>query len=247
MRNRFLFLFIILIVNLGGCAKKMNFYQSDKVIEDFQPLNFEFDYLTAKARIVLEESNGKTTKGTFHLRAKKDSVVWFSMTPGLGIEALRGIVTADRIRIKDRINQQDIDMSFEEFEDKFGIKLSLDLFQNLLYANIPTSYSFRDRLLRVGKFFELTQTQEGVRYFSKINTRHGKVEELTSTSLDERGVLLANYQNFKNINNQPFPNKILYKISFRNSDENNHNHSIVQMEMNKIDLTETAITFPFRN
>jgi hypothetical protein len=246
MTKNSIIIFIFFLVLMGSCRSRTNFYTSGKVMEDFEPMNFDFNYLTAKARIVIEESNGKSTKGTFHLRAKKDSVVWFSMTPGLGIEAVRGIITKDRIKIKDRINNQDIDMGFDDFEEKFGIKLSLNLFENLLYANIPHEYSYRDRLLRVGKYFELTQVQDGVRYFSKISTKHGKVEELSSISMVEKGSLLASYKSYKEINSQPFPIQILLKVSIKHPEEATTNHSIIKMEMNKVEIPETPLTFPFR-
>jgi hypothetical protein len=247
MTKNFSIAFIFYMALFGACSQKTSQFSSDKAMEEFHPEYFDFEYLTAKARIVIEEPNGKSTKGTFHLRAKKDSVVWFSMTPGLGIEALRGIITEDRIRVKDRISHQDIDMMFEEFEEKYGIKISLQLFQNLLFANIPFEFAFKDRLLRVGRHFELTQVKDDVRYFTKINTRHGKVEELSSLSLNEKGALMASYQNFKNIDDQPFPKKILLKLSFKNLEDQQTSHSIVQIEMNKIETHHTELSFPFRN
>ncbi|MFD2037635.1 DUF4292 domain-containing protein [Belliella marina] len=236
--------FALLIFIATGCAKKPNLYVSDEVMQEFEPAYFDFNYLNAKARIVIEDQNGKTTRGTLNIRAKKDSVIWFSVTPGLGIEALRGIITTDKIRVKDRINGQDVNLGYEEFEDRFGLKLSLPLFQNLIYANIPQEFSYRDRLLRIGKYFELTQTRDKIRYHSRVGTTHGKVEELTVTSMDDKGALLANYPSFKDINNQPFPNAALLKISF-NIDGETQN-SIIHIDISTISVTDTPISFPFQ-
>jgi len=236
--------FILLLLLIVGCAKKPNLYISDEIMQEFKPSNFDFDYLSARARIVIEEPNGKTTRGTLNLRAKKDSVIWFSVTPGLGIEALRGIITKDKIRIKDRINGQDINMSFIEFEHRFGLNLSLTLFQNLLFANIPEEFSYRDRLIRIGQFFELTQTRSSIRYHSRISTKHGKVEELTSNSMEDKGALLASYPSFQDVNNQPFPNASLFKISF--SIDGEIQNSIIHIDLSNVNVTDTPITFPFQ-
>ncbi|AFL82778.1 hypothetical protein Belba_0107 [Belliella baltica DSM 15883] len=236
--------FILLFLLASGCAKKPNLYISDEVMQEFEPAYFNFSYMNARARIVIEEPSGKTTRGTLNLRAKRDSVIWFSVTPGLGIEALRGIITKDKIRIKDRINGQDINMSYVEFENRFGLNLSLSLFQNLLYANVPEEFSYRDRLIRIGQFFELTQTRENIRYHSKVSTKHGKVEELTSNSMDEKGALLANYASFQDVNNQPFPNASLYKISF--SIDGEMQNSIIHIDLSNISVSDTPITFPFQ-
>ena len=244
MTRRLLGVLLVFIFVLSGCVKKPNLYTSDEIMADFHPEYFDFNYLSARARIVIEESNGKTTRGTLNIRAKKDSVLWFSVTPGLGIEAIRGIVTIDKIRIKDRINGQDINMNFKEFEDRFGLNLSLQQFQNLAYANIPNEFSYRDRLLRIGKFFELTQVKDGVRHHSRVSTTHGKVVELNSNSIDNSGSLLASYPIFETVNGQPFPNELLFKLSYKAPEETLK--SIVHLEMIKIDTMDEPITFPFQ-
>jgi hypothetical protein len=236
-----LILFLLLLL---GCAKKPNLYTSDEIMQEFSPNYFDFQYLSARGRIVLEEANGKITKGTINLRAQKDSVIWFSMTPGLGLEAIRGLITTDKIRIKDRLNGDDVNMSFEEMKERFGLQLSLQLIQNILYANIPEEFSYRDRLLRVGRYFELTQTREGFRFHSRVNTSHGKVSELTSNALDNRGALLASYPTFENVNNQPFPNKMLLKITF-NSDEGAQN-VIIHLDLSRIEYQDEPLSFPFQ-
>ncbi|MCH7409233.1 DUF4292 domain-containing protein [Belliella sp. DSM 111904] len=244
MTRVFLSIAMLSIIFLSSCAKKPNLYTSDEVMQEFTPGYFDFNYLSARARIVIEEPNGKTTRGTMSMRAKKDSVIWFSITPGLGIEALRGIVTEDNIRIKDRINGQDINMSYTEFEDRFGLKLSLNLFQNLIYANIPEEFSYRDRLIRIGKAFELTQVRDGVRYHSKVSTTIGKVEELTSNTLNDSGALLASFPVFEEVNGQPFPSKSLLKISFNVDGE--MQNSLIHIEMSRIETTDEPLGFPFQ-
>ncbi len=244
MIRKFLGVAMIFALFVSSCVKKPNLYTSDEVMKEFEPAYFDFEYLSARARVVIEEPNGKTTRGTLNLRARKDSVIWFSITPGLGIEALRGIVTQDKIRIKDRINGQDINMSYLEFEDRFGLKLSLNLFENLIYANIPEEFSYRDRLIRIGKSFELTQVRDRVRYHSKVSTTIGKVEELTSNSMEDKGALLASFPIFEEVNGQPFPSKALLKISFNLDGE--MQNTIVHIEMSRIETSTEPISFPFQ-
>lgn len=234
---------IITAIFLAGCAKKPNLYTSDEIMEEFNPTVFEFEYISAKGRIVLEESNGKVTKGTISLRAKKDSVVWFSITPGLGVEAIRGMVTEEKMHIKDRISGENINISIVEMLDRYGLKLDLGLVQNLLFANVPQEFSYRDRLLRAGKYFELTQIRDEVRYHSRVSTSHGKVVELTSNTLDDLGAFMASYPTFEDVNGQPFPNKMLIKLSF-NSPEGLQN-TIIHLEFTRIDYLNEAVSFPF--
>jgi hypothetical protein len=234
---------IVVAIFLTGCAKKPNLYTSNEIMQEFNPVYFEYQYISAKGRIVLEESNGKLTKGTINIRAKKDSVLWFSITPGLGVEALRGMVTEEKMRIKDRINGEDINISFVEMLDRYGLKLDLSLIQNILFANVPQEFSYRDRLLRSGKYFELTQVREGIRYHSRVSTAHGKVVELTSNTLDDMGAFMASYPTFENVNGQPFPNKMLLKFSFNSQED--LQKAIIHLEFNKIEYQSEALSFPF--
>lgn len=233
-----------LVLVFFSCAKKPNLYTSDEIMQEFEGIYFDFTYLSSRGRIVLEESNGKVTKGTINFRAKKDSVIWFSVTPGLGLEALRGIVTKDYIRIKDRLNGEDVNMSFAELKDRFDLTLSFDLIQNLAYANVPHEFSYRDRLIRIGSSFDLTQVREGVRYHSKISTSHGKVTELSSNPLNEKGGLTASYLTFEDVDGQPFPNNMLFKLMLREGAD--AQNTIVYLEISRIERSDNSLTFPFQ-
>lgn len=243
--NRFFKISLMIgILAWTGCAKKIIPFESEGTMREFTPIEAEFDYLSAKARVVIEEESGKVTRGTLNLRAKKDSVLWFTMSPGMGMEAIRGLFTSDKIQIRDRVGQDDVNLTYSEFDQLFGLKLSLNLFQNVVWANIPQPFTYEDRLLRVGRKFELTQIKNGVRYFSKIETSHGKVSELTSNALDDRGSVLASFPKFQNVGNQPFPAEALYKIAYQ-LPEGGQN-VIIHVEWTSIELSSTPLSFPFR-
>ena len=229
---------------LASCAKKTIPFESEGAMKEFTPVTAEYDYLSAKAKIVIEEESGKITRGTLNLRAKKDSVLWFTMSPGMGMEAIRGLVTQDKIQIRDRVGRDDVNLTYAEFDRLFGLKLSLELFQNVVWANIPHPFTFEDRLLRVGKKFELTQVRNGVRYFSKVETSHGKVSELVSNSLDDRGSVLATYPNFQEVEKQPFPAEVIFKIAYQ-LPEGSQN-VIIHIEWTSMELTSESLSFPFR-
>jgi hypothetical protein len=213
-------------------------------MEEFQPVETQYDYLSAKAKIVIEEESGKITRGTLNLRAKKDSVLWFTMSPGMGMEAIRGFFTKDRIQVRDNVGQDDINLTYAEFEKLYGLKLSLELFQNVLWAEIPFPFDYQDRLLRVGKKFELTQVRNNVRYFTKVETSHGKVSELVSNSLDDRGSVLASFPKFQEVFSQPFPVEVVFKLAYQ-LPEGGQN-TIIYLEWTSIDPNASALSFPFR-
>lgn len=229
---------------LASCAKNPMIFESNSKMVDYEPVYAQFDYLDAKAKIVIEEESGKVTRGTLSLRAKKDSVLWFTISPGMGMEAIRGLITKEKIQIKDRIGKENVNLTFIEFEAIYGLKLSLDLFQNLIWANPPHRLDFKDRLIRVGKSFELTQERDQVRYFSKIDVNHKKLAELVSNSLDDRGSLLASFATFQEVKKQPFPSEVLYKLAYQLP--SGGQNTIVHLEWTSILPNSAKLNFPFR-
>jgi len=237
-------LLLVAIGYLSSCAKKTIVFEGDGKMEEYDPVYSEFGFLDAKAKIVIEEESGKITRGTMSLRAKKDSVLWFTISPGMGMEAVRGLITQEKIQIKDRIGKEDVNLTFKEFETIYGLKLSLDLFQNLLWANPPYIFDYQDRLVRVGKSFELTQVRDQVRYFSKIDVNHRKLAEMVSNSMDDRGSLLASFSTFQDVNEQPFPADVLYKLAYQ-LPEGGQN-TIIHLEWTSINPNSSSLSFPFR-
>lgn len=244
MNRLFVVFLTFFVICLSGCAKKIVIYEGDRQMEEFQPIAAEYDYLSAKAKIVIEEESGKITRGTLNLRAKKDSALWFTMTPGMGMEAIRGFFTKERIQIRDRVGNENINLSYAEFEQFYGIKLTLELFQNVLWANVPFAFDYQDRLLRVGRKFELTQVRDNVRYFSKVETSHGKLSELVSTSLDDRGSVLASFPKFQDVASQPFPAAVLFKLAYQLP--GGSQNTIIYLEWTSIDPNSEPLSFPFR-
>lgn len=244
--NKFLRLGLVLIgvTLLHACSKRVIPFESNERMKEFSPEYADFDYLSARAKVVIEEGSGKITRGTLNLRAKKDSLLWFTISPGLGMEAVRGLISEENIKIKDRIGNEDIDMSFEEFKSIYGLNLSLDLFQNILWANPPFRFDYRDRLVKVGKVYELTQVRDQVRYFSKVGISESKVTELVSNSLDDRGSLLASFASFQNIDDMPFPAETLYKLIYQTAEGSQN--TIIHVKWISIDRKSTPLSFPFR-
>ncbi|EAZ79395.1 DUF4292 domain-containing protein [Algoriphagus machipongonensis] len=245
MNKLFAGCYILLAIGLfTGCSKKNILYKGDGSMEEFSPIYSDYDYLSAKAKIIIEEESGKTTRGSMNLRAKKDSILWFTVSPGMGMEAVRGLITQEKIQIKDRIGKEDVNMTFTEFESLYGLKLSLDLFQNLLWANPPIPFDYSDRLVKVRKDYELTQIRNKVRYFSKIDINSRKVSELVSNSLDDRGSLLASFANFQDVNTKPYPLEVLYKLAYQV--QGSTQNTIINLTWNSIEPQVEPLNFPFR-
>ena len=80
--------------------------------------------------------------------------------------------------------------------------------------------------------------------FSKIETSHGKVSELVSNSLDDRGSVLASFPKFQDVASQPFPIEVLFKLAYQ-LPEGGQN-TIIHLTWTSIEPNSQALSFPFR-
>src|SRR5215204_4379643 len=97
-------------------------------------MNTEFKTFSAKGRMQLETPEEKIGSSVT-IRIKKDSVIWISMVPGLGIEAARIRITPDTIQILNRLQRQYIAGNFSMLKNKFNIAASFEMLQAMLLGN----------------------------------------------------------------------------------------------------------------
>jgi hypothetical protein len=96
--------------------------------------SFNLDYLTAKAAVVLIEDSNEVSFNISY-RSKKDSVIWISVSPLLGIEVARLMITADSVKMLDKIHNKYEVTSFESINKMLQMKVNFEIVQALLYGN----------------------------------------------------------------------------------------------------------------
>lgn len=88
-------------------------------------------YFSAKADIALQTPAGKRSFKA-HVRLVRDSAAWFSVTPALGIEVARAMLTPDSLLVLDKIHDQYWAGDTAKAKARFGIQPNLGLLQDAL-------------------------------------------------------------------------------------------------------------------
>lgn len=101
----------------------------------YKTLSIKFD-----AKIESEDLN-QSINGT--LRIRKDSLIWVSITPALGIEAARLQFTHDSIMLMNRIKNEYFINSYDYFENKLQTEVSFEDLQ-AIFTNEIFLYSEND-------------------------------------------------------------------------------------------------------
>lgn len=217
----------VVILFLSSCKEEKTILRN----KDLRALNVNqiFDTIYANyinynefySKFTLETSLSKVdTKGT--IKIKKDSIIWVSITPMLGIEAARIIVTHDSIKVLNRLKKEVTCKDFSYITSLTGISISYETLQAMLLNELftmdklkPDSKYILDKK-RVSKDFSLMQYNKkdmDSDYRSKITYNHTftidkrilRPSRIEIDDLKNEQYLSILYDNYKEINSYMIP------------------------------------------
>ncbi len=112
--------------------------KGENVIQLFDSvLTHQFNYtsLTAKANVQYLPAQSEAQSFDATLRLLKDSAIWLSVTPLLGIEVARVLITRDSLRILDRFHKTYMVRDYTFLEDLLKTKINFEIIQAVIVGN----------------------------------------------------------------------------------------------------------------
>ena len=139
--NNFLWLFSLLFLFISCKAPKevnkekvkYEHFSTKELLEKLDINEFKFESLSAKANITFTDE--KETSFKANLRIKKDSAIWISITPALGIEMARVLITKDSLLFMDRIHNKYFVGDFAYLNKMFDVDMDYNMLEALLVGN----------------------------------------------------------------------------------------------------------------
>ena len=256
-----LLLMLVLVSGISACkttrkiAKEpIKEYGADYLFEQLKKNELKFDWIDAKLDIDLIIDNKKNSfKG--QIRMRKDSAIWISFSPALGIEMARLLITTDSIKFINRINKTYFLGDYRFVNNFLGTNVDYDVLQSILLGNDLTFYEdgkFRAtydskeyHLVTAGrsKLKKYVKTQDDAEriYIQNIflNPETFKISSMKIKEMTKESKKLdATYSDFQFIENQLFPHFIHYDIT---ADK----QVLVDLSYTRIKLNESQ-EFPFK-
>jgi len=199
---------------------------ADYLFEQLKKNELKYSAFSAKFTVsVIENKNANTFYG--NIRLKKDSVLWLSLTPAVGIEILRVLITPDSLKIIDRLKQSYLIEKFDFINSVFDTDLDFDVFQAFLIGN-DLSYYENDKfkasienkkylLSTVGrrKIKKFVKTNENLKVMLQkiwINPETFKIDKISINEINENRKIEATYSDFSELNNQKFAHHVEYEV-----------------------------------
>ncbi|WP_448519693.1 DUF4292 domain-containing protein [Rhodoflexus sp.] len=249
--RRFVYAGVMLVILLTGCQKppaKTNTGASTPPLSTrkeesvYQFNAFDFTYLTAKGRLVFG-NNGRDVNTNADIRMKKDSAIWISLRPGLGIEAARVFITPDSVRILDKLNSDFLGFTFDSLGRRLDMPINFQLIQQTLLGNLPYDLE-KANPIAAGEQYMLRKQQANLDMIGYVGSRTARVEKLSLKDINAPNRLEAVYGNFTMVENMLFPFVCNVELSFESPDGNRTSMSF-RFTHSKVELSREPLKFPF--
>lgn len=134
----------VIVLVLGSCSnqrrlakgKPLRSRTPGQLIKDNTQADFDFDYIGMKVNADVRD-NGEKLSFKATLRMKRDSVIWLSIAPALGVEMARVVITPDSVKYVSKVPGQKHYYlgDFSIIQEVTGLGLDFSALQDLLVGN----------------------------------------------------------------------------------------------------------------
>lgn len=244
MNSKLLILSLLTLV-LFSCKRNPALTDTNIVdLSEFEIADIEFEDLSAKTKLQFE-TEGSNVSATANIRIRKDSLIWFSLTPALGIEVARGIITQDSMVLVDRINKTYSVYGFAALSKKFNFNLSYHLIEALILGNSSQPLSSDDQAYREGTDFLLDQLTGPVKVQERIDGNTLKIENIRMVDDLTKNSLAINYSEFDKLDEFDFPYQAIISLNYTPASGVGNLKTQVNLDHNKVVIETKRLRFPF--
>ena len=213
-----------------------------------------FDYLNAKFSSVYQKGKKKTDlRG--QLRIRKDSIIWVSLSPALGIEAARISLTNDSVKFINRLNKTYLTGEYKMLDSLLRTSIDYSIVESMIIGNDLTQYDVDKFKASVdGGFYRITiQKRTKIRKYMKrgeietkvlvqniwLDPENFKIRKIEIKELGEDNKKLQVFYNkYQAVENQLFPSEVRIEIIAENK-------ITIDINFGKTELNQ-PLKFPFR-
>lgn len=259
-RLLYFFTFTIVILFFTSCQsqrssikKPIKLFGPEYVLEQMHQNQSEFEWFSGKAKVDLVEGR-KKSPFTAQLRIKRDSVIWISISSGVGIEGARILLTQDSVKYINRIEKTFFLGNYSFLSSLIGAEIDFDKVQALITAKDFSWCENQDLKVKVdNQLYQLESTQshklkkqskltnfEDPVYYQSIwiNPETFKIDRIKIKELGkENKKILASYKQYRSVDGQKIP----YAMDIEFDSEKGMS---VEMVFYKVSLDE-KVSFPF--
>lgn len=211
---------------------------------EFSVQEIDFLWFSSKAKVHFKDSFNDLNV-TVNFRIKKDSVIWMSVSPALGIEAARCMITADSIFIMDKINNNYYSYALDYLSERFNVRMGLKEIQAMLMGNLLFPQAAQDKIRedKSAGLWLLTQHKENILADNYIACSTKCLDKVSMRENSLNSHLLIKYDNFAPLGEYLFPFTNFISINYSEGEASQQTD--ISISHGKAEFPDKALSFPF--
>jgi hypothetical protein len=242
-----LFFVFLFLFSVAACKKKAVPVKSETPVAaglKVDVLNTEFSTFSAKGRMQLEKPDEKLSSAVT-IRIKKDSVIWVSVVPALGIEVARVRITPDTIQILDRLHKEYLAGNFSLLQKRFNIAADFKMLQAILLGNYLPGLPGQEKEIESGDLQHIRQQLDNLTFDQFLNRQTRKLTQFHLSDSKTKDAMMVVYNDFEMLQDKPIATAILMTLNRASAPNPNSRNAIVTVKYNKFNLNDPETSFPF--
>ena len=230
----------ILLLLFAACKKELVSISTED--RNAYVNELDFDYFDANSKVRYQEGDKHVT-GNAKIRIRKDSAIWFSVSPSLGFEVTRALITPDTIWILNRMDKEFYVFNYKEISRYFNFAVDYQMLQSMLLGNLPRPLTAESRVAKENQYFMIKQKDGSIDIESFINTSNKKLETVVMKQTPSNNTLMLNYEDFKETSQFLFPYLCLVNLKY--STNQGPMVTTLRLEHSKAEISDKPLKFPF--
>jgi hypothetical protein len=227
---------------------------ADYLFRKLKENELKFDWLTVKFSAEYRNDGKKNSFGG-QMRIRRDSLIWLSLSPMMGIEVMRLMISQDSVKFINRMNDTYFIGDYDYLNRYLNTNIDYDILQSFLIGNDLSFYEngtfkadidggeYRLSTAERSKLKKFVRNaEESVKVFIENIWLDPGSFKITRADVKEvrkdRIKLQASYSGFRSVDGQLFPHDTKYSISAENQIE-------VNASFSKVIINEPQ-QFPFK-
>lgn len=234
-------LFLIIVILFTACKKDLVGTKTKKK-DSVNIEEIDFDYFSTRTKVKYSEGD-KHVNGTANIRMKKDSVIWFSVSPSIGIEATRIMITKDTAIVINRLEKEYYVFNFEEISRYFNFKIDFDLIQSVLLGNLVKPIDDQTKVAKENNYFLIKQKSGPLDLQSYVLTDNKKIETVLINEDATNNFMTLKYSDYKESGAYLFARACLVNLTYKSG--KGPIVTSINLQHNKADISDKPLKFPF--
>lgn len=241
MNRKLPFFILALTVFFSSCKKDIVGFKSKKK-DNIKVEEIDFEYFSAKTKVRYSEGE-KRINGNANIRIRKDSLIWISVSPSIGIEATRMMITKDTAIVINRMDKEYYVFNFDEISRYFDFKIDFQLIQSILLGNLALPIDDAAQIAKENNYVLLKQKYGTLDIQTFILSENKKIETVLINEEHTSNFMTLKYSEFKELSSFLFPKVCLVNLTYKA--KKGPLVTSIDLQHNRVDISDKPLKFPF--